>query len=120
VGEVAAGMPILAEEHIEEWINLPTSLVKGRKDIFLLRVRGESMINAGIFPRDLVVVQSTKAVKNKDIVVAILEENATVKRFVQEGSKTYLKAENPNFPDIYPEGEWSIQGKVVGVIRSID
>jgi repressor LexA len=120
VGTVAAGMPILAEEHIEEWVNLPTSLVRGRKDVFLLRVRGESMINAGIYPNDLVIVNPVKEVQNREIVVALLEGEATVKRFVRVNSRAYLKAENPKFPNIYPQSDWTIQGKVVGVIRNLD
>lgn len=120
VGEVPAGMPILAEEYIEDWVNLPTTLTRGRKDVFLLRVRGESMIEAGIHNNDLVIVYPTKDIKNHDIVVALIEGEATVKRFVRVSGRAYLKAENPKFPNIYPSSEWTIQGKVVGVIRQID
>ena len=111
---------ILAEEHIEEWVNLPTSLTRGRRDVFMLRVRGESMIGAGIYNNDLVIVYPTKDIKNGDMVVALIEGEATVKRFVKVSTRTYLKAENPKFPNIYPAGEWTIQGKVVGVIRNIE
>lgn len=120
VGEVPAGMPILAEETIEDWVNLPTTLTRGRKDVFLLRVRGESMVNAGIFNNDMVIVYPTKDIKNGDIVVALIEGEATVKRFVKVNSRTYLKAENPKFPNIYPLVEWTVSGKVVGVIRNLD
>lgn len=120
IGEVPAGSPILAEEHIEEWVNLPTSLTRGRRDVFMLRVRGESMIGAGIYNNDLVIVYPTKDIKNGDMVVALIEGEATVKRFVKVSTRTYLKAENPKFPNIYPAGEWTIQGKVVGVIRNIE
>ncbi len=120
LGNIQAGSPHLAEEQIEEWINLPQSLIKGRRDVFLLRVRGDSMINAGIYEGDLVIVRPTKDVKNNDIVVALLHDEATVKRFVQIKNRAYLKAENPDYKNIYPKEEWMVQGKVVGVIRSLE
>lgn len=120
VGSVQAGSPHMAEEFIEEWINLPQSLVKGRRDVFLLRVRGDSMINAGIHEGDLVIVRPTHEVKNNDIVVALLHDEATVKRFVQIKNRSYLKAENPDYQNIYPKEEWMVQGKVVGVIRNLE
>ncbi len=120
IGNVQAGSPHLAEEQIEEWINLPTSLIRGRRDVFLLKVRGDSMINAGIYEDDLVIVRPTKDVKHNDIVVALLHDEATVKRFIQIKNRSYLKAENPKFKDIYPKEEWMVQGKVVGVIRQLE
>lgn len=120
IGSVQAGSPHLAEEYIEEWINLPQSLVKGRRDVFLLRVRGDSMVNAGIHENDLVIVRPTREAKNNDIVVALLHDEATVKRFVQIKNRAYLKAENPDYSNIYPKEEWMIQGKVVGVIRNLE
>jgi repressor LexA len=120
VGSVQAGSPHMAEEYIEEWINLPQSLIKGRRDVFLLRVRGDSMINAGIHENDLVIVRPTHEAKNNDIVVALLHDEATVKRFVQIKNRAYLKAENPDYQNIYPKEEWMIQGKVVGVIRNLE
>jgi repressor LexA len=120
LGHVQAGSPHLAEEHIEEWINLPQTLIKGRRDVFLLKVRGDSMINAGMFEGDLVIVRPTKEAKHNDIVVALLHDEATVKRFVQIKNRAYLKAENPDYPNIYPKEEWMIQGKVVGVIRNLE
>src|SRR3989344_4171151 len=116
LGQIQAGSPHLAEEHVEEWINLPSSLIKSRRDVFLLRVRGDSMINAGIYEGDLVIVRPTKEVRNNDIVVALLHDEATVKRFIQIKNRAYLKAENPDHKNIYPKEEWMIQGKVVGVI----
>src|SRR6185503_19917007 len=83
LGHVQAGSPHLAEEHIEDWINLPQTLIKNRRDVFLLLVRGDSMINAGMFEGDLVIVRPTREAKNNDIVVALLHDEATVKRFVQ-------------------------------------
>jgi repressor LexA len=120
LGNIQAGSPHLAEEHVEDWINLPQTLIKNRRDVFLLRVRGNSMINAGIFEGDLVIVRPTKEVRNNDIVVALLHDEATVKRFVQIKNRAYLKAENPEYKNIYPKEEWMIQGKVVGVIRSLE
>jgi repressor LexA len=120
LGSIQAGTPHLAEEYIEEWINLPQSLVKGRRDVFLLKVRGDSMINAGIHEGDLVIVRPTHEVKNNDIVVALLHDEATVKRFVQIKNRAYLKAENPDYQNIYPKEEWMVQGKVVGVIRNLE
>jgi repressor LexA len=120
LGHVQAGSPHLAEEHIEDWINLPQTMVKGRRDVFLLRVRGDSMINAGMFEGDLVIVRPTKEAKNNDIVVALLHDEATVKRFIQIKNRSYLKAENPDYKNIYPKEDWMIQGKVVGVIRNLE
>lgn len=120
LGHIQAGSPHLAEQNIEEWINLPSSLVKGRRDVFLLKVRGDSMINAGIYEGDLVIVKPTRDVKNNDIVVALLHDEATVKRFIQIKNRSYLKAENPEYKDIYPKEEWMVQGKVVGVIRNLE
>jgi repressor LexA len=120
LGSIQAGTPHLAEENIEEWINLPQTLIKSRRDVFLLRVRGDSMINAGIFEGDLVIVRPTKEAKNNEIVVALLHDEATVKRLVYVKNRAYLKAENPDYKNIYPKEEWSVQGKVVGVIRSLE
>jgi len=120
LGSIQAGSPHLAEEYVEDWVNLPQTLVKGRRDVFLLKVRGDSMVNAGIFEGDLVIVKPTREVRNNDIVVALLHDEATVKRFVQIKNRAYLKAENPDYPNIYPKEEWMIQGKVVGVIRNLE
>ncbi len=120
LGSIQAGSPHLAEEHIEEWINLPQSLLKGRRDVFLLKVRGDSMVNAGIYEGDLVIVRPTKDVRNNDIVVALLHDEATVKRFIQIKNRAYLKAENPDYKNIYPKEDWMVQGKVVGVIRNLE
>ena len=120
LGSIQAGSPHLAEEFVEEWVNLPQTLIKGRRDVFLLRVRGDSMINAGIHEGDLVIVRPTREAKKNDIVVALLHDEATVKRFVQIKNRAYLKAENPDYQNIYPKEEWMIQGKVVGVIRNLE
>lgn len=120
IGRVTAGLPMLAEEQIEDWLNLPTSLIRGRKDVFLLKVQGFSMKDAGILDKDLVIVKQQKIAEVNDIVVALLDDEATVKRLVKKEGRFYLKAENKEYPNIYPENEWSIQGKVIGVIRRIE
>ena len=120
LGSVPAGGPLVVEQHIEEWINLPQSLTRGRKDVFLLQVRGDSMTGAGILARDLVIVKPTREARNKDIVVALLHDEATVKRFVEINGRRYLRPENPKYQNIYPEDEWTVQGKVVGVIRRLE
>jgi repressor LexA len=117
LGRITAGLPMLAEEQIEDWLQLPVSLIRGRKDVFLLKVQGMSMKDAGIMDKDLVLVKQQKLAEVNDIVVALLEDEATVKRLVKKDGKFFLKAENKDYPNIYPEDEWSIQGKVVGVIR---
>jgi len=120
VGRVAAGQPVLAQENVERYISIPRALIKSEGRYFALKIRGDSMVNAGILEDDLVVVNSTNQAINKDIVVALIEDEVTVKRLMVESSSTYLKAENPNYSNIYPQGDWSIQGKVVGLIREIN
>lgn len=120
LGRITAGLPMLAEEQVEDWLSLPTSLIRGRKDVFLLKVQGMSMKDAGILDGDLVLVKQQKIAEVNDIVVALLEDEATVKRLVKKENKYFLKAENKDYPNIYPEHEWSIQGKVTGVIRRLE
>src|SRR3990167_618018 len=120
IGTVPAGSPVMVEENIEEWINLPSSLTRNRKDVFLLKVRGDSMKDAAIWEGDLVIVRPVREVKSGDIVVALLHDEATVKRFIEIKGRKYLKPENPKYQNIYPEDEWMIQGKVVGVIRQLE
>jgi len=119
IGRVAAGFPILAQENVERYIPIPRAMIKSEGRYFALKVQGDSMIDAGIYEDDLVVVNSTNAAHNKEIVVALLHDEVTVKRLMTAQNQTYLKAENPNYDDICPEGDWSIQGKVVGLIREI-
>lgn len=120
LGSIPAGGPVIVEEHIEEWINLPNSLIRGRRDVFLLQVRGDSMTGAGILEKDLVIVKPTREVRSGDIVVALLHDEATVKRFIEIRGRKYLKPENPKYQNIYPQDEWTVQGKVVGVIRQLE
>ena len=117
VGRVAAGYPILAEENIEDYVMLPRTLVKSEGRYFVLRVHGDSMVNSGILDGDLVIVQSASTGQAGEIVVALVENEVTVKRLLIRNNRKFLRAENPAYPDIHPQTDWSIQGKVVGVIR---
>lgn len=114
VGNVAAGSPILAEECIEDYLTFDTG---GRGDeYFALRVRGESMLNAGILPGDLVVVRRQQTANNGEIVVALLEDEATVKRLSRRNGQIWLLPENDDYSPI--DGTYaSILGKVTAVVR---
>ena len=116
VGAVAAGTPILAEENREDTIPLPASLVKGES--FMLRVKGDSMIQAGIFDGDFVVVRIQNTAENGDIVVAILEDEATVKTFYKEAEGIRLQPENDALEPIIAR-EVTIAGKVVALMRNM-
>lgn len=120
VGRVAAGYPILAEENIEGTLSLDLSLIKKKKDCFGLKVKGDSMINAGIFEGDLVIISPQHECTDGDIVVALLDDEATMKRFVKHGEEIFLKPENENYSviDLNKYANFSIIGKVVGVFRS--
>ena len=117
VGQVAAGEPIVAEENIEEYIQTPT-FAGGEDGEFLLRVRGESMQDAGIIEGDLVVVRSQDHAQDGDIVVALVGEEATVKRFFQESDHVRLQPENTSMEPIRSR-DVRVLGKVVGLMRNI-
>lgn len=119
IGRVAAGFPVLAEANVERYVPIPRALIKSEGRYFALKVQGDSMTGAGIFENDLVVVNSTNQARNKEIVVALVNDEVTVKRLINNGNETFLKAENPAYVDIHPDGQWSIQGKVVGLIREM-
>ena len=114
LGNVAAGSPILAEECIEDYLTFDTG---GRGDeYFALRVRGESMLNAGILPDDLVVVRRQQTCNNGEIVVAMIEDEATVKRFFRRDGHIWLMPENDAYSPI--DGTYAqILGKVAAVVR---
>lgn len=114
VGSVAAGSPILAQECIEDYLTFDTGGRPG--EYFALRVRGESMINAGILPGDLVVVHQQKTANNGEIVVALLGEEATVKRLQRRGGEVWLLPENENYQPIDGR-EAVLMGRVAAVIR---
>lgn len=119
VGHIAAGSPILAEEDIEEVFPLPTELV-GTEPVFMLRVRGDSMIDAGIFDGDLVVIRRQPDANNGDLVAALVDgEEATVKRLRRDEGSIVLVPENRAYePMVYTEGV-EILGRVVAVLRSV-
>ncbi len=117
VGAVPAGAPLLAEENVERYVTVPHSLMRSGGPFFVLRVRGESMRNAGVLNDDLVIVRSQYTADTGDIVVALIDGEATVKRLALQGDRQYLKAENPEYDNIFPESEWSVQGKVVALVR---
>lgn len=117
VGKVTAGSPILAVENIEDTYPVPIELVEGH-DVFLLKVQGESMIDAGILDGDLVLVKEQKSANNGEIVVALLEDEATIKRFYKEKSRIRLQPENQFMSPIYAD-EVSILGKAIGLFRRI-
>ena len=119
IGRVAAGEPILAQEHIEDHCEIPASWFKPNAD-FLLEVQGESMINIGIMDGDLIAVHKTETARNGQIIVARVEEDVTVKRYQKNRNKVTLLAENDDFDPIevnLKETNFSIEGLYVGVIR---
>lgn len=116
IGKVAAGIPILAVENIEESYFLPQSMLPSSSDCFMLTVQGESMINAGILNGDLVIVQPQSTAENGEIVVAMIDDEATVKRYYKENGHIRLQPENDLLsPIIVPSAE--ILGLVVGLYR---
>ena len=115
IGRVSAGLPILAEENLERTFPLPMDFAK-KNDIYMLRVRGESMINAGIFDGDYVIVEKCETARNGEMVVALVEDSATVKTFYKENGHFRLQPENDYMEPIIVDSV-SILGKVVGVYR---
>jgi repressor LexA len=118
VGQVAAGSPVLAEENIEEYVAVPPA-AGGETGEYVLRVRGDSMIDAGILEGDYVVVRPQSTARDGEIVVALVgDESATVKRFFHEGDHIRLQPENERLEPIR-SSEVQVLGKVVGLFRSV-
>jgi repressor LexA len=119
VGRVAAGSPILAMENIEGSVIIDTSFINKAEDAFALRVRGDSMINAGIFEGDVVIVSPNQKGKNGDVIVAMLDDEVTVKRLEMSNNLIRLLPENEDFEPIQitDKSRFSIIGKVKGVVR---
>lgn len=115
IGNVAAGQPILAEENIEDYFPVPADMVP-RGESFILKVRGDSMINAGIFSGDRIFVNGCNTANNGDMVVAMIEDGATVKTFYKENGHIRLQPENDNMDPIIVD-DCQIIGKVFGVFR---
>lgn len=118
MGRVTAGMPVLAVEDIEGYVPVKQSFCRGR-DLFALRIDGESMINAGILDGDIVIVERTPVADNGTIVIALIEDEATCKRFYKENGHFRLQPENDAFPPIIVD-EVALLGKVVSLIRNYD
>lgn len=116
IGTVAAGQPILATENIENYFPIPTEYMPNEQS-FLLKVKGESMINAGILNGDHVLVKQQSTAQNGDMVVALIEDSATVKTFYKEDGYIRLQPENDTMDPILVHGEVKILGKVFGVFR---
>ena len=116
-GPIAAGFATAAEEQAEELVNVEDFLVRDRAKTFLLRVKGSSMINAGIQEGDIVVVERGAEPHVSEIVVGILDGEFTLKRLKRNKGKYYLQAENPDFPDMYAVEELQVAGVVRGVMR---
>jgi repressor LexA len=113
VGSVAAGAPTLAEQDVEDWVTSPF------EGDFVLRVKGDSMIEAGILEGDLVVVKQTPTARDGEIVVALIGEEATVKRLRRVDGRVHLMPENAAYEPIVPDDEVTLAGVVVGVLRKI-
>lgn len=121
VARVAAGAPLLAVENIEETLVIDRSIVRGKSNFFL-KVKGDSMVNAHILDSDYVLVKPQPSAENGDIVVALIEDEATVKRLYRKGKTIQLKPENPTMKPIEvdaADGRFEIVGKVVGVFRRL-
>jgi repressor LexA len=118
IGSVAAGKPITAIENIDGYITLDKSIFRG-EGLFALRIRGDSMIGIGILNGDIVVIRRKSTAENGEVVVVIIDGDATLKRFVREKDRVYLRAENPAYSDIelFSSNSIQIAGKLVGVIR---
>ncbi|MEA5051674.1 MAG: transcriptional repressor LexA [Oscillospiraceae bacterium] len=118
VGTVAAGLPILAEENIEDYVSFTTSRTDTR-ELFALRVKGESMIGAGIFDGDIIIAKRAQTADEGEIVVALLGDEATVKRLYHRNGRVELHAENPAFAPIVAD-EILVLGKVIASMRYYD
>ena len=123
VGRIAAGAPVLADEHVESYVSVPTSFVRSSGDHFALRVVGESMIGAGILDGDVLVVRKQPDARNGEIVVALVGDDeaaneATVKTFDREGTRVRLQPENDALHPIYAD-HVQVLGKVTGVFRTL-
>lgn len=117
VGRVTAGLPILAEENLEDYVQIP-DIMLGEGEHFILLVRGESMIEAGILDGDYIVVRKQQEANNGDIVVAMIDDSATVKRYYKEDGRFRLQPENHTMAPIYAR-EITILGKVISLYRLV-
>ncbi|MBU5482813.1 transcriptional repressor LexA [Clostridium sp. MSJ-11] len=116
IGTVTAGQPILAVENIEDTFALPVNFINSNKDLFMLKIQGESMIDVGIMDEDWVIVEKSDSADNGEIIVALIENEATVKRFYKEDGYIRLQPENKNMQPILVK-DCKVIGKIVGLFR---
>jgi len=116
IGTVTAGIPILAFENIEDTFSIPSGYVKSTKELFMLRIKGESMIEAGILDGDLAIIEKDNTAENGEIVVALIDNDATLKRFYKEKDHIRLQPENSSMAPIIVK-DCTILGKLVGLYR---
>jgi repressor LexA len=114
LGTVAAGKPLLSEENLDGYVNLTEPFVRPGKNYFALRVRGQSMINAGILDGDLAIIEQTSTAHNGQIIVAVIDEAITLKRYYKEAERVRLQPENPEFKAIYCQDV-----RIVGILSNI-
>ncbi len=117
LGTIPAGNPVASEEHIDTWMSVGEDFVLGGKQSFLLKVTGNSMINAGIHEGDIAVVCSDLVPRIGDTVVALVDGQSTIKTYREKEGRVVLHPENPEYEDIYPENELCVQGVVTGIFR---
>lgn len=117
IGKITAGVPILATENVEDTFPIPLDYIKHDKELFMLRVSGQSMINAGINNDDLAIIESTNHAINGDIVVALIDDSATIKRFFKEKDHIRLQPENDSMDPIIVD-DCQVLGKLVGIFRA--
>lgn len=118
IGTVAAGEPIFAQENYEDYFSIPSNMFDSNDDLFMLTVKGSSMINIGIFNGDKIIVKKQNIADNGEIVVALVDDSATVKRFFKREGKIILHPENDDMSDLIYDNVL-ILGKVVGLIRNL-
>jgi repressor LexA len=118
VGTVAAGLPILAEENRDGFISFPRSMLKKNSEYFALRVKGDSMIGAGIMEGDIAVIEQQNMVQNGEIAVVMLDEAATLKTFYRENSRIRLQPENPAYTPTYCTRDVRILGRLAHILRT--
>lgn len=119
LGYIPAGGPVQAEEFVEDYITLDVNQVKNPDKAFVLRVTGQSMVDAGIYEGDMIIADASKDPKVGDIVVALVDNENTVKRLIKDSNGNYLlKAENPDYSDIIPVSDLEIQGVVISLQRN--
>jgi repressor LexA len=121
LGQIAAGAPILAQEHVENLIPVPSEMVRNMQGAFVLRVKGDSMSGEGICPRDLVVVKPQQTANHGDLVAVLMGDEATVKRIHFNGSQVRLMPSNPAYdPIIIDREDARVIGRIVGLMRDYE